>query len=81
MSDPRYNEEASENENLCDALYAIANALRQLGFGRHGGDAYGPGAIEGHTMLMRDEIVPALSSAIEQGLSEIAGAIERHGEK
>lgn len=76
----QFDPEVSDTENLCNALYAIARALGQLGFGENRSGPHGPGAIEGHTMLMRDEIVPALSSAIEQGLSEIAGAIERHGE-
>lgn len=77
----QFDPEASDTENLCNALYAIAGALSQLGFGENRSGPHGPGAIEGHTMLLRDEIVPALSSAIEGGFERLADAIESHGAK
>ncbi len=69
-----YDEELSDSENLCNALHAIAYALRDLGFG--GNRTNGPGAIEGHTMMLRDEIVPLISDALEKGLAQIADAVE-----
>lgn len=71
----QFDPEASDTENLCNALYAIASALRQLGFGENRSGPHGPGAMEGHTMMLRDEIIPALSSSIENGLAQIADAI------
>lgn len=68
-----YDEERSENENLCRALYAIADALRDLGFGADRNR--GPGAFEGHTMMLRDEIAPAIATAIKDGLEQVAEAI------
>ena len=75
----RYDDEASETENLCEALYAIADALRDLGFGAN--RSSGPGAIEGHSMMLRDEIAPSIAQAIGDGLKEIAQAIDAHGDK
>lgn len=71
-----YDPDVSDNENLCQALYAIASALRDLGFGadRH----RGPGAIEGHSMMMRDHVAPKIAEAIVEGLRDVASALENH---
>ena len=70
VTDPRYDDEASENENLCSALYAVADAIRSLGLG----NVHGPGPLEFLGMTMRDDV----AGAIQNGLDGIATAIEQH---
>jgi hypothetical protein len=76
-----FDPEKSDTENLCDALESVAYALDQLGFGRGSSGTGGPGAIEGHTMMMRDKIVPQICQAIESGFERLAEAIESRGAK
>jgi hypothetical protein len=71
--------ELSDGLNIALALHRVADALFDLGFGlgRGGKD---PGAFEGHTMMMRDQIAPLIADALEGGLSQIAQAIKEHKE-
>jgi len=67
------DEDMTDGQNIAMALYAVAQAIEKLGF--NGNDGKGPGAIEGHTMMLRDAIAPLIADAIQGGLERIAEAI------
>ncbi len=65
-----YDPKQSDVANICRALHSIAAALRDLGFG----DRTPPGAIEGHTLRMQEEI-RHIPDAIRDGFDRLADAI------
>lgn len=71
----KFDPKASDTENICRAIYALARAVDSLGFGEQQERREGPGAFEGHTMIMRDKVGPDIAGAIHSGLNEIAEAI------
>lgn len=70
------DEEMTDGQNIAMALYAVAKAIGRLGFD---GPVSEPGAIEGHTMMLRDTIAPMIAEAIRDGMESIADALVQPG--
>lgn len=62
-----YDRGLSDLENVTNALWGIADALDQLGFGRAHSATGGPGALEGATMHL-DERLDRIIALFEQWL-------------
>lgn len=86
LRSPNEHDQNGEIANVTDGLFAIAAAINSLaravddlGFGRMN-DPVGKGAMEGHTMIMRDvmtEGMMQIAGAINEGLQAVADSIEK----
>ncbi len=67
----KYDPEAEAIDNIATGLHRIADALYSLG----NGNVNGAGAIEGHSICLRDEVAPLIAEALSEGLQAIAQAV------
>jgi hypothetical protein len=77
LCSPNVSDSNFEPANVVDALESIARALRQLGFYGPGDN---PGAIEGHSMMLRDGAARISESlgGIASAITDLAEAIREH---